>query len=188
MSLELRSTKSKSVSSMKVIIMNGPCGVGKSTAVSAVHADDSRSFLIDVDAQSRFIAHYADFENREYRWDLTIEITHALMDLVLARGENVYIDKMVYAPETIDSYYKFAKKHGAEVIEIIMWADKETVMKRAEDRGWHDGGLLTPEKCEMFWHKIEELKKERPKAHVLDTTNLNPKEVIEEVKKIIKQS
>lgn len=173
---------------MKIIIINGPCGVGKSTAAVVVHSENPRSFLIDIDAQSRFISHYADKENQEYRWDLSIAITHSLLDLVLGRGEDVYIDKMIYDPKTLDSYYKIAKKHGAEVIEIIVWADKETVMKRAEDRGWHEGGLLTKEKCEIFWHKIEELKKERPQAHIIDTTKMSPEEVIEEVRRITKQS
>jgi broad-specificity NMP kinase len=58
-------------------------------------------------------------------------------------------------------------------------------MKRAHERGWKEGGLLTPQKCELFWEKINELKQNRLQAHVINTENINIDEVYTQVTKIV---
>lgn len=75
--------------------------------------------------------------------------------------------------------------YGANVYEIILWAPKETIMKRANERGWIEGGLLTPEKCELFWNKINELKNNRPQAYVINTENITDDELYRQVTKIV---
>ena len=60
-----------------------------------------------------------------------------------------------------------------KLIIINGWASKDFVMQRAEDRGWREGGLLTPEKCEDFWEKM-------------DVTDLDEQGVLEAIQKILK--
>ncbi|MDO8425795.1 MAG: AAA family ATPase [bacterium] len=169
---------------MKLIIINGPCGIGKSTLAGSMHATMPLSFLFDIDAQMRFISHYREY--REERREITLALADAVIDALLRLGRDIVVDKMIFDPSIIDSYYGIAKKYGADVHEIILWAPKEVVMKRADERGWRKDGLLTPEKCEMFWHKIDELKNQRPNAIVLDAEHQSPEEMLAQVQKLMR--
>ena len=165
---------------MKLIIINGPCGVGKSTIAEKLHASMPLSYLLDIDAVSRNISHYREY--REERWELNVAIAKATINAVLDLKRDIIVEKMIYAPETLDAYRKIGKEHGADVTEIILWAPKDVVMKRAEDRGWREG-LLTPEKCEMFWDKINELKDNRPEATIIDISALSEEDALQTVQK-----
>ncbi len=168
---------------MKLIIINGPCGVGKTIVAEKVHDSMPLSFRVDVDAQARFMSHYREY--REERWELTFAVTMAIMEACFKLGHDVIVEKMVYDPKTLDQYRALAKKFKAEIHEIILWADKDTVMKRAGDRGWRENSLLTPEKCERFWNQIDELKDKRKDATIIDTSELSIEKVVGEVKKIV---
>lgn len=168
---------------MKLIIINGPCGIGKSTVAAKLHADMPLSFLLDIDAQRRFMSHYRE-QPKESR-EISLVISNAILKTCLEKQCDVIIDKMIFDSAVLDSFHKIAKAHDADVYEIILWAPKEVVMKRADQRGWREGGLLTPEKCEMFWEKINELKEHRPHAHVLNIENKNEDDVYTHVTKIV---
>jgi hypothetical protein len=45
---------------------------------------------------------------------------------------------------------------------------------------------LTPEICELFWDKINELKENRPQAHIINVENIIEEDVYLEVAKIVK--
>ncbi len=86
---------------------------------------------------------------------------------------------------SLDMLREVAEKHGAEVHEIILWADKQTVLQRLEERGYKPHGLLTPEKAEMFWEEIDKFKDTRKEAVVIDTSSLTPGEVYDKVWSIV---
>lgn len=164
---------------MKLIVINGPCGVGKSTLARKIHADLQLSFLLDIDAQSLFISGYRDY--REERWEMMLALSAAVINAMLPLGRTVIVDKMTYAPSVLDSYYDLAKKHGAEVREIMLWASKESVLQRAHERGWRPNGLLTPEKVEMFWDRLNDIKNGRTQATLIDTDTLDSEAVYKQV-------
>ncbi len=167
----------------KLIIINGPCGIGKSTTAKNLHESMPLSYLVDVDEIGRNISHYREY--REERWELREAVAFATVDAALSVDRDAVVEKMIFWENVLDKYREIGEKHGAEIHEIILWAPKEFVMKRAEDRGWREGGLLTPEKCEQFWHEIDELKDKRPDAHIIDVTKLSEEEVLEEIKKVV---
>lgn len=168
---------------MKLIIINGPCGVGKSTLAEKLHQSMPTSFLLDIDAQRRFMSQYRDY--REESWELSRALGRAILKTCMELKLDVIVDKMLYDEETLDSYHVIAQEHRVDVTEMILWATKEKVMQRAEDRGWREEGLLTPEKCERFWHEIDALKEKRPQAHLIDTSELSDEEVFKEAQKLI---
>ena len=170
---------------MKLIIINGPCGVGKSTVAKSLHATMPLSFLFDIDALMRHVSGYNKLENRERRRTLMLALAEAILDTCFQHGHDVILDKMIFREDILEAHIQTAKRHGAEIHEIILWAPKDVVMQRAIDRGFHEGGLLTPEKCELFWEKIDELRKTRPNAKFIDTSALTEQRVIEAVKKVI---
>ncbi|MFA5986033.1 MAG: AAA family ATPase [Parcubacteria group bacterium] len=168
---------------MKLITINGPCGIGKSTLSEKIHANMPLSFLLDIDAQRRFISQYR--EKKEESGKIMMTISKAIIKSCLEDDRDIIIDKIMLDNDVLDFYYEIAKIYGADVYEIILWAPKEVVMKRANERGWREGGLLTPEKCEIFWDKIDVLKNTRPQAHIINIDKMSEDETYLEVAKIL---
>ena len=166
---------------MKIIIINGPCGIGKSTIAVKLHEAIPLSFLLNIDDQRRLFSHYR--EKQEESREASLRISETIISTCLKMQHDVIIDKMLFKPQVIDSYYEIAKQNGAEVKEIILWASKEVVMKRANERGWIKDSLLTPEKCEFFWHQIDEIKDKRPNAVIIDTSNSSEDETYMKIRK-----
>jgi predicted kinase len=171
---------------MKLIIINGPCGVGKSTLSAKLHANIPLSFLLDIDAQRRFISHYR--EQKEESGKMMMAISKAIIIGCLGDNRDIIIDKILFDSVVLESYYEIAKKYGADIYEIILWAPKEVIMKRANERGWREGGLLTPEICELFWDKIDKLKENRPQAQIINVENITEEDAYLEVAKIVKNN
>lgn len=169
---------------MKLIIINGPCGIGKSTLAKSIHNLFPLSYLLDIDAHSRNISHYREYTDE--RRDLRDAVSKGILEATLSVGRSVVLEKMIYSNTLLDSYYQIAKKYNADIHEIILWAPKDLVMKRADDRGWKVGGLLTPEKCELFWDEIDKIKEERTMATIVDVTSLSEKEVYIKVLELLK--
>lgn len=159
---------------MKIIIINGPCGVGKSSIAMRLHEAFPRSFLLDIDSVRRLFSQYK--EKREESGQASLKLSEAIVETCLNMGYDVIVDKMQFDTEVLDRYYEIAKQKEAEVKEIILWATKEVVMERAHARGWKEGGSLTPEKCEAFWYQIEEMKGKRPNAVIIDTSLISLEE------------
>lgn len=155
---------------MKLIIINGPTGIGKSTISKMVHNDLALSFLLAMDEQRRYISKY-----REYRVesrDLVRNIALAIIDTYLQTGHDVIIDAVITDSILMDKIMDIGAKNNATILEFILTSDKDTLITRAENRGYREGGLLTPEKVIEFWKNIQTFTKERTDAIVIDTTNL----------------
>jgi predicted kinase len=168
---------------MKLIIINGPCGIGKSTLAKNLHETMSLSYLIGVDDITRGLSGYR--QHRPEARKVRERLTYATLETMFELGHDVILEKMNYQEEILDEYRNIAQKHGVKTFEIILWAPKEVVMKRAHERGWREGGLLTPEKCEQFWDQVDEVKDNRKDAVVLDVSEMDEKQVLNEVQKIM---
>lgn len=178
---------------MKLIILNGPVGVGKTTVAKELQKKLPLSFFVHFDELRRHIGGY-----REYRHEsrvLTFDIVYAIIHECFKQGKDVLIDKIMYnhleegkTKTSLNLLKEVADQYGSTIYEFILWADKETVLKRLETRGYSEGGLLTPEKAEGFWEKMNKFKDERKEAQIVDTTTMSPDEVFEEVWKKLSQS
>lgn len=161
---------------MKLIIVNGPSGVGKSTLVERLHAEMPLCLLVDIDSIRRFITSYR--ENLKESSELSFRLAEAMLNSYLTSGNSVIIDKtLLYADEVLDTFIAIGKQHGAEVHEFILSVDKDTLINRAEARGFRPGGLLTPEKVIKHWEGSQRLISDRKDAIVIDTSQLDAEEV-----------
>lgn len=160
---------------MKLIIINGPPGVGKSTVAEKLHKAVSLSYLLEIDALRRNISNYRE-QVKESR-ELSYYVSLAIVEACFSAGSDVIIDKAISNSTVMDRFFQVAKKYNANTYEFILNASKELVVKRAENRGYRTGGLLTPEKVERWWEDTQEYIKKRPLAIVVNTETLSQNEV-----------
>jgi predicted kinase len=165
---------------MKIIIINGPTGIGKSTISRMVHQDLPLSFLLSIDEQRRYISHYR--ENRIESRDLVRNLALGIIDNYLQTGNNIIIDAVITDIEFIEKIIQIGQKHNSQIFEFILNSDKDTLIKRAKERGFREGGLLTPEKVIEFWNNIQLYIENRLDSQVLNTENLTIKETYECIK------
>ena len=165
---------------MKLIILNGPPGVGKSTVAARLHEEIQSSVLVDVDGLRRAVHDYK--EHREESLLMAYKLTTDAILNQLMNGQDVIIDKAVSEGDILDTFIEAGRKHGARIYEFLLFADKATVQKRAFRRGYKPGSLLTPEKVNELWERSEILRKQRPAAVVIDTTHLTADEAFRAVK------
>jgi len=168
----------------KLIIINGTTGIGKSTLASRIHQGLPMSFLIEMDAIRRYFSHYKKM--RKDSLFANYELALAICENNLKNGRSVVIEKVIPDnDEFLDALIEMGKKYDAETTEVILNAKKETVVERAELRGYIEGNSLTPEKVVKFWEGMQELIPRRPDALVVDTDTLNAEEVFDLVNKKI---
>lgn len=167
---------------MRLIILNGPWGVGKSTVAKALHARMPRAFHVELDAIRRNISAYDDDAEANFRF--AVHIAYDVIARCLADGRDVIVDKMLRAPELLDEIRAAGKRSGADVHEYVLWATKEVVLARGEGRGY-SAGVFSREKAEEAWETMRMFLLERRDAVVIDTTNKNTKEVQDEIARTI---
>ena len=162
---------------MKLILINGPTGIGKSTIAGKLHQVFPLSFLLDIDAQRRYISGYK--ENREESGELVVRLSLAMVENYLQNGHDVIIDKVFTDTQATDRFWKLGEKYDADTFEYVLNADKQTLIARANERGYREGSMLTPEKVPEFWEVMQNYIKEKPEAIVIDTNEMSVDDTFE---------
>lgn len=166
---------------MKLIILNGACGAGKSTVAERLHSDLPMSLLVVVDTWRKLISEWR--EHRKESQVLGYKIAWVSVDAYLAEGHDVVVDKAILNDyKTLEELVRIGKAHGAQIYEFIITASKEIVMERATARGFSPNGLLTLESVEHLWELSQDLKEKRTDAIYIDTSALSPDEVYKRVR------
>ncbi len=168
---------------MKLILINGPTGIGKSTIAGKLHQALPLSLLLDIDAQRRYISGYR--EHREESGDLVLKLSLAMVESYLQNGHDVVIDKVLTDAQISERFLELGRKYDATVFDFVLTADKETLIARANERGYREGSMLTPEKVPEFWERMQSYIKERPQAIAVDTKNVSVDETFEYVREKI---
>ncbi len=169
----------------KLIILNGPPGVGKSTIAARLHIEIPNSIIVDVDELRRSIPNYK--EHRKDSLLLSYEKAKEVIDEYLAKGQTVIVDKAISYSDTLDSFITVGKKYHAEIYKILLFANKDTVQRRADIRGYKPGSLLTRERVGEMWEQVNTFKEESDSI-VVDTSSLNLEEVYTKVKEVVELS
>jgi predicted kinase len=130
---------------------------------------------LEIDALRRNIANYR--EQAKVSGKLSYDISAAIVEVCFSAGLDVIIDKAISDTDVMDRFFQVAKKYNANTYEFILNASKELVIKRAENRVYRVGGLLTFEKMGRWWEDTQEYIKKRPQAIVVDTETLSQEEV-----------
>ena len=165
---------------MKLILINGPTGIGKSTIAQKVHQTLPLSFLLDIDAQRRYISGYK--EHRKQSGDLVLKLSLAMIENYLQNGHDVIIDKVFTDSQVSDKFLELGRKYNATVFEFVLNADKETLIARANERGYREGSMLTPDKVPEFWEAMQNYITASPQAVVVDTNAMSIDDTFEYIR------
>lgn len=168
---------------MKLIIINGSSGIGKSTIAAALKHFLPHAVLLDVDGMRRQIPNYR--ERREESLRLVYEQTAAAVREQLSSGHDVIIDKAISSAKVLDSLIAVGKECGADVCEFLLVADKEILQARADARGYRPGSLLTRERVGEMWNQFDTLRTERPQAILIQTDSLGIDESMQKIRKVL---
>ncbi len=171
----------------KLIIINWPCGVWKSTLAKKIFEEIENSVYINIDDLRRNISQHK--KNREYSLKLVLKLANAILKETLKNWNTVIIDKMIFEhiwygvweKNIINKYIKIAKKNNVKYFEIILWANWQETKKRVLKRWFVKWWTFTIEKAREFWEWVTKFKKTRKNAIIIDTSILNEEKVFEYV-------
>lgn len=172
---------------MKIIIINGPIGVGKSTLASSLHKKlERQTFLLDVDTLRSHVSHWRENKKETSQW-----IAKNCMQLIMSAadaGYDVIFDKVIAgADHEISAVWNsllydidtFAQARNIAVQEIHLVADRDVVFARYKERNEMQGIDVVEERFDFFFENIQQFLRTRHHAHTIDVTQLSHENVLE---------
>ena len=157
--------------SNKVYIISGPAGVGKSTTSKELARKIKYSAYISGDDIS-----HMHINGRKNPWERSEEVL--IWDNILSltknfikHGIDVIIDYVTF-PKEADWVSKNLKSLNVEVIYVVLWTDKETLLTRDNMRM---PGARMGERCVILVDEF--IESGINEKHILDTSNNSPDEI-----------
>jgi predicted kinase len=146
----------------KLIILNGPCGIGKSTLADMYKNEHPMCLMLDIDEVRRFMGSYR--EHQEQSYEQMYKLAYAMTREHLQNGYDVIVAKFIAKADVLRDFEKIAQECDANFFEFVLFSTKEDALARAVKRGFKPGGLLQADKLEKMYDELVEILKQRPKA------------------------
>jgi adenylate kinase family enzyme len=124
----------------KLIVLNGPCGIGKSTLAKRYGQDHPLTLQLDIDDVWAMLSHWR--EEKEEAGPLSKKMALEMARVNLLAGHDVVIPQIIQSIELAESFQALADSSNAEYVEILLIVDKEEAIRRFVKRG-QDAGLPT---------------------------------------------
>lgn len=132
----------------KLIILNGPLGIGKSTLASRFAEEHSLALRLDIDNIRTYISHWR--EDAEQSATSSKQMALAMAKVHLSLGHSVVIPQIVRKAEFFERFEEVAHETDADFFEVLLLADKEEAIRRFKERsyargyasGFRPGGLI----------------------------------------------
>lgn len=119
----------------RLVLLNGPPGIGKSTLARRYVRDRPLSFCLDIDGFRRLVGQWEAHE--EASGLLAREMALAMARTHLAARHDVVVPQYVARPEFIDRLAWVARDAGALFYEVYLTDAKPAALARFHDRA-HD--------------------------------------------------
>ncbi len=137
----------------KLIVLNGPCGIGKNTLAELYKNEHQTSLILDIDELRRTIPDYREQRDASYKEACDLAFTKT--EEYLLKGFDVIIPNKIKKPDILNTLEKIAIKCNADFYEFILWATKEDAINRAVKRGFRPGSLLQENKLPELYDELE---------------------------------
>jgi predicted kinase len=116
----------------RLVHLNGPPGIGKST-LSALHADRNPGTLnLDVDTLHYLVGGWHDEQTDT--WPAVWSLVRAMAATHLDGGNDVVLPQYTATTGEILGLQELARRHGAGFREIVLLDDRETAIARFNRR------------------------------------------------------
>jgi predicted kinase len=116
----------------RLVHLNGPPGIGKST-LSALHADRNPGTLnLDVDTLHHLVGGWRDEEIDT--WPVVWSLVRAMAAAHLDGGRDVVLPQYCARADEISGFAELARRHGASFREVVLLDDRDAAIERFERR------------------------------------------------------
>src|SRR3954471_20011330 len=116
----------------RLVHLNGPPGIGKSTLARRYVAEHPLAFCLDIDGFRRLIGQWD--AHPEESGQLGRRMALAMAHVHLSSGHDVIVPQFVARPEFVSQLHEAATQAGAQFREIVLLDDREAAMARFEAR------------------------------------------------------
>ncbi len=166
-----------------VCLITGPPGAGKSTICEKLCEKFSKAVRIDVDylrhmIRNGYVAPFPKTKESDKQISLATENACILANNFLKSEFNVFIDDVVVSKEKLDTYYKLINN----LIVFVLFPKESILVKRDKSRGENAMNERALELHKEFNKIINDRK-----WHILDSSNHDIEQTLEEIIKIIKK-
>lgn len=132
----------------RLIILNGPLGIGKSTLASKYADEHPITLRLDIDDIRTYISHWRDYD--EQSADSSKKMALAMAKVHLSVGYDVVIPQIIRKAVLLESFEQVALEADADFKEVLLLVSKEEAVRRFKERsyaqgyetGFRPGGLI----------------------------------------------
>ena len=158
----------------KLIILNGPLGVGKSTVAKRYADDHPVTLFLDIDDVWAMLSHWR--EEKEVSAPLSKQMALEMARINLTAGNDVIIPQIIQTSELIDKFEKLSNECGAKFYEILLSVDKDEAIQRfimrgkadGNESGFRPGGIIDKggreKKLAQMYESMNEVASSRPQV------------------------
>ena len=121
----------------KLIILNGPLGIGKSTLAKKYGEKHPLTLQLDIDDVWSMISHWR--EEKEISSPISKKMAFEMARVNLTAGNDVIVPQIIQTKELADSFKVLSEECNADFFEVLLLVEKEEAIHRFIKRGQEGG-------------------------------------------------
>ncbi len=121
----------------KLIILNGPLGIGKSTLAKRYAEEHSLTLNLDIDNIWAMLSDWR--QEKDTSAPIAKDMAVEMARINLQAGNDVVVPQILQTAEIADRFQNLAHECNASYYEILLYAEKADAIKRFIKRGQSQG-------------------------------------------------